>query len=84
MQDGLVTEAAQAGVAMDDLDLLSDYDVAKDREKGEDSWHGGLSVDDQKRDMVDLQAVGQVAHSGPTLVRVRDDNDFVSSINQLG
>lgn len=33
--------------------------------------------------MVDLEPVGEVAHTGPALVRVGDDNHFVAAVNQF-
>lgn len=79
-----MAEAAQTGMTMDDLNLLSDENVAKDWKAREDRWHSRLAVDDQKRDMVDLEPIGEVVDSGPTMVCMGNDDDFMASIDQLG
>lgn len=83
MQHGLLAETAQAGVAMDDLDAFPQDDISKKGEKGENGGEGGRAVDDGKRTMVDLDAIGQVAYPLPILVGVSYDNDLVSSVDQL-
>lgn len=83
VQDGLVAEVAQAGVAVDDLDALADADVAEEREEGEDGREGGLAVDDEEGHVVDLEAVGQVAHALAVVVGVRDDDDLVAAVDEL-
>jgi hypothetical protein len=84
MKDSLVAKAAQTCVAMDDLNLFSDDDIPEDWEKGEDGRHRRLPIDDQKRDMIDLETVGQVVNSCPALIGMSDNSDLMSSINQLG
>lgn len=84
MKDGLVAEAAKTRMAVDNLDLLSDDDVPKNREEGEYGWHRGLAIDDQEWHMIDFEAIGQVVNSCAALIGVSDDYDFVSSIDQLG
>lgn len=83
MQDSFVTQTAQAPMAVDNLDLLPDNNVAEDREEREHGRHCGFPVDDQERDVVDLQAIREVVDAGATFVRVSDDHDFVPSVNQL-
>jgi len=69
---------------MDDLNLLSKDDVTEDGEEGEDSRKGRFSVDDQKRYMVHLQAVCEIPDACSTSIGMRDDNDVVATINELG
>ena len=38
---------------------------------------------DEKGDMVDLEAIGQIANTGPAFIRVRDDYDFVAAVDQF-
>lgn len=83
MQDSFVTQAAQTGMAVDDLNLLADDNVAEDGEEGKDSREGGLAVDDKKGHMVDLEAIGQVADASATLVLMCDDDDLVATVNEL-
>ncbi|KAL1844434.1 hypothetical protein VTK73DRAFT_2564 [Phialemonium thermophilum] len=84
VQDSLVAEAAETGVAVDDLDALAQHDVAEDGEEGEDAGEGGAAVDDQEGHVVDLEAVGQIAHTRAALVGVGDDDDLVAAVPQLG
>lgn len=83
MQNGFVAQAAQTGMAVDDLNLLADDNVAEDGKEGKDSREGGLAVDDKKGHMIDLEAIGQVANASATLVLMCDDNDLVATINEL-
>ena len=62
---------------------LADHDVAKDWEEREDGWKRGLSVDDQKRDVVDLEAICEVSHTSPTSVGMSDNNHLVATINEF-
>lgn len=83
MQDGLVAQVAEAAVAVDDVDLLADDNVAEHGEEGEDGGEGRGAVDDEKWHIVHLDAVGQVAHALAVGVFVRDDDDFVAAIDEL-
>lgn len=83
MQNRLMAETAQTGVAMHDLDLLADDNVAEDGEEGEDGGHGRFPVDDEERDMVDLESVGEVADPGAALVRMGDDDNLVAAIDEF-
>lgn len=83
VQDSLVAEATKTGMAMDNLDLLSYNDISEDREEGEDGRERGGTVHDEEGDMIDLEAVGKVADTGSPFVRVRDNDDLVSAINEL-
>ena len=54
MQDGFMTQTAQARMTMHDLNLLSDDNVPEDREEGKYGWEGGFSVNYEKRNMIDF------------------------------
>lgn len=71
-------------MAMYNLDLLSNNDVAEDWEEGKHGWKGRRTVNDEKGDMVDFEAVREIPHSRAPVVGVRYNDDFVSSINELG
>ena len=70
-------------MAVYDFNLLSDADVAKDGEEGEDIRECRLSVDDKKGDIVHLQAVGEISHACAVVVCVSDDDDFVATVDEL-
>ena len=78
-----MTKTAKTSMAMYDFDLLSDYDVPENGEERKDGREGGLSVDDQKWNMVDLQAIGEVADSSTASVGMRYYNDFVASVDEF-
>lgn len=65
------------------LNLFSNYDVAEYREERKDGREGGLPVDDEERDMVDLYAIREVSYTGPFFVCVGYDYNLVSAINEL-
>jgi len=71
-------------MSMHDLDLLSNYDVAKDGEEGEQARKCRGAVDDQKRDMVDLQAICEISDASPSLVGMGYDNNLMPSVDELG
>lgn len=70
-------------MAVYDFNLLSDADVAKDGEEGENRGERCLSVDDKKGDIVHLKAVGEVSHACAVVICVSDDNDFVATVDEL-
>ena len=71
-------------MAMYNLDLLSNDDIAEDWKEGEYGWKGRCTVDDEKGDMVYFKAVREISHSRAPVVGVRYNNNFVSSIDELG
>lgn len=83
MQDSFVAEATHAGVAMDNFNLLTYDDIAKNGEEGEDRWEGRFTVNDEEGDMIDLETVCEVAHSSPAFVGVSYDNYFVTAVDEF-
>ena len=83
VENALVAQAAQAPVAVDDFYPLPNEDVSEDGKEGEDGGEGGLAVDDEEGHVVDLEPVGEMADALAVVVRMRDDDDFVSPVNQL-
>jgi hypothetical protein len=78
-----MAETAQACVPMNDLDLLTDDYVSEYREKGEDSWHSGFAVYDEKRHMVDFQAICKISNPRATFVRMGNDDNFMATVNEF-
>ena len=83
MQYGFMAQAAQTGMSVYNLDALADYDIAKDGEKGEDGWEGGLTVDDEERNVVDFESVGQISHTCSAGIGMCNDDNFVSAIDEF-
>lgn len=83
MENGLVTQVAQAAMAVDNLDALADDNVPKDGEEGEDGGEGGVAVDDEEGDVVDFEAVGEVADALAIVVGVGYDDDLVAAVDKL-
>lgn len=67
---------------MDDVDLLPYEDVPEDRKKGEDGGKGCRAVDDKEGNVVDLEAIGEVAYAFTVVVGVCYDNDLVAPVNE--
>lgn len=82
MQCCFPAQAAEGGMPMYNIDLLSDDNVAEDRKEGEDGRQGGGTVDDPEGHVVDLEAVGQVANALAVVVGVSYDDYFVASVNE--
>ena len=70
-------------MTVNDLNLFSDDDVAEDWEEGEDGRERGLTVDGPEWNVVDFEAIGEVADSCPSLVCMGYDDDFVASIDEF-
>jgi len=81
MQYGLMAQTTKTGMAVYDADVFADDDVSKYREEGEDGRKGGFAVYDPEGDVVDFQAVGQVANASPASVGVCYDDDFVAAVD---
>ena len=84
MQDALVAETTETAMTMDNFNLLTNADVAEDGETGKDGGERGLAVDDEKGDVVDLEAVGEIANALAVVVGVRDDDDLVAAVDEFG
>jgi hypothetical protein len=83
MKDSFPTEAAQTGVSMNNVNLLSNHNVSeygKERKNGRECC---FAVDNEEGNVVDLQSIGEVTDSGASFVCMRDDNDFVPSIDEF-
>lgn len=85
VENALVAKVAETSMAVYDLNLFADEDVSKDRKAAKNGGKGGAAVDDQMRDMVDLESVGEVADSssGRVFVSMGDDDDLVPTIYQF-
>lgn len=70
-------------MAVYNLNFLANHNIAKDREEGEDGRERRFAIDDEEGDVVDLQPIGQVAHTAAALVAVRDDYDFMAAVDEL-
>jgi hypothetical protein len=79
-----MTQIAQACMSMYDFDLLSNNNIPKDWEEGEEGWKGSCAVDDEKWYVVDLETVREISHTGSSFIGVSYNYDFVSSIDKLG
>ena len=78
-----MAQTAETRMAMHNLYLLPNDDVPKDREEREDGRERGLAVDDEERNVVDLQAIGKVADAGSAFVGMRNDYDFMAAVYEL-
>jgi hypothetical protein len=66
-----------------DFDALTNDNVAKYGEEGKDGGKGRFTIDDEKGDIVDFEAVGEVSHTGPTGIGVSDDNHLVAAVDEF-
>jgi hypothetical protein len=83
MQYSLIAQTAQTGMSVYDLDALANDDVAEDGEEGEDGRKGRLAVYNEKRHVVDFEAIGEVPHASPASVSMGDDDDLVTAVNEF-
>jgi len=83
MKNCLVAEAAKTSMTVDDLNLFSDCYTAEDWKEREHRRKGGLSVQDQERNMIDLESVGQIMNSSSAFISMRDDYYLVTAVDQF-
>lgn len=70
-------------MAMYNLNLLSDHDVSKDREKGEDRGECRFPIDHEEGNMIHLESIGEVSNTTTTFICVGDDDYFVTAVDEL-
>jgi len=78
-----MAQTTQTSVAVDDFDLLSDDDIAEDWKEGEDSWKGCLAINDEKRNMIDFETIGEISDSSTAFICVSYDDDFVATVDEI-
>jgi hypothetical protein len=83
MENGFTAEATKTCMAVYDVDLLTNDNVAEYREEGKDRGECCFSVDNEKWDVIYLQSIGEVADTGSAFVRMGDDDHFVSTIDEF-
>lgn len=83
MEDSFSTEATQTSMAMDNINLLSDDDIAEYWEKGEDGGECRFAVDDKEGNVVDLQSIGEITHTRTALISMGNNDDFVTPIDEF-
>lgn len=69
---------------MYNLNLFSQHYIPEYRKEAEHGRECRGTVDDQERDMIDFQAIREVAYACSSLVRVRYDYNFMSTVYKLG
>jgi hypothetical protein len=70
-------------MAMNNVDVLSNNNISEYGEEREDGRKCRFTVDDEERDVVDLESIGKVTNSSPPFVCMRNDNYFVSPIDEF-
>ena len=83
MQDGLMTKTAQARMTMHDLNFLPDDNVPEDREEGKHGGKSCFSVYYEERNMIDFQTISEIPDTCTPLVCMRDDDHFVTAIDEF-
>ena len=83
MEDRFAAEAAETRMAMHDFNLLPNHDIAEYGEEGKHGREGRFSVDHEERNVVDLEAIGEVSNSCPAFVCVGNDDHFMAAVDQF-
>lgn len=83
VNDCFMTETTQTSVTMHDLDLFSDDDIAEDGKEREDCWKRGLSIYDEKGNMIDFKAISEISDSCAAFVGMGYDDDFVAAVDEI-
>lgn len=69
---------------MYNLNLLSNYNVAKNWEERENRGKRAGAVDDKERNVIDLEAIREIPHTSATFVCMCYDDDLMPSVDELG
>jgi hypothetical protein len=90
MQQALMAQVAETTMTVHDLDSLSYEDLPQHWERREYRWKGRAAVNDPMWQMVDFDAVGQVAYPGTRWVVVGwraicvgDDYHIVATVDEF-
>jgi len=83
MEDTFMTQAAEAGMTMYDLDLLSYDDVTENWEEREYSRKSGLSVYNEEWDVIDFEAICEIPHAGTAFICMSNDYHFMPAVDKL-
>lgn len=83
VQDRFMAEIAKACMAMHNLDLLSNDDIAEYRKEREDSRKGCLPVNNEERYMIDFETICQIVNTSPSFICMSDDDDFMAAIDEF-
>lgn len=83
MQDGFMTETAQTGMTVDNLNLFANDDIPEYGEEREHRGHSRLAIYDEERDMVNLESVGKISNPSAPFIRVRDDYNFMATVDKF-
>lgn len=78
-----MTKATQTSMPVNNFDALSNANISKNGEKGEDGGKSRMAVNDEEWDVIDFYAVCQIADSFSVIVSMGDDDDFVTSVYEL-
>ena len=78
-----MTETTQTGMTVNDLNLFANDDIPEYGEEGEHRGHGRLAIYDEERYMVDLETVGKIPNPSASFICVRDDYDFMATVDKF-
>ena len=83
MQYSFMAKTAQARMTMHNFNLLPNDNVPEDREERKHGGKGSFSVDYKKWNMIDFQPISEISDPCTSLVCMRDDDDFVTTIDEF-
>lgn len=90
VENAFMAEITQTAMAVYDLNVLPDEDLPQNRKGAEHRRKGRAAIDDPVRQMIDLEAICQVANACAAGIRVagwtvgvRDDYDMVAAVDEF-
>ena len=78
-----MTKTAQARMTMHDLNFLPNVNIPEDRKERKHGREGSFSVYYEKRDMIDFKTISEISDACTSLVRMRDDDNFVATVDEF-
>lgn len=83
MQDSFMAKTAETAMAVHNLNTFANTNVPEGGKEGEDGRKCGGAVDDEEGNVVDLDAVCEIADALPVIIGVSDDDDLVATVDKL-
>lgn len=85
VQQAFVAQIAERGVAVHNLDLLTNENLAQQWKRAEDGRESGRAVNHPMREMVDLDTVRQIAYATAAriVVGMCDDDDIMATVDEF-
>ena len=71
-------------MSVHNLNLFPKNDITEDGKEGENSGKSTFSINDQKRNVINFESIGEVPDACTALVSMGDDHHLMATVNEFG